>query len=357
MKRVCVLLRSLAPGGAEKQALLVTLALRAAYSASLVVLDDEPRSPRHLHFLEEHRLEVRFLPRGRARKVAALWGGLRRPPVFALFGFLPSDTALGAVVARLAGVERVHGGLRNSRLAPGKERVLRFVHNHVSHLTIANSFAARDHFAARGFAPAKLRVIPNGIFVCPPRPARARTGPVTALCVARFVPEKGLDTALAVLQRARAHSSTPELRLVLAGEGPLRADLQARVAALGLAEAVEIVSPAGDTRALFERSDLYLSTSHFEGLSNSILEAQDASLPVLATDVGDNARLVEEGVSGHLAALGDVETLAAAWVALARDPERRGRFGAAGHAHVARHHSFEALRSAYLALLEEPLST
>jgi glycosyltransferase involved in cell wall biosynthesis len=355
MKRVSVLLRSLAHGGAEKQALLLALALRSGHETRLIVLDSAPRSARHLTFLEEHRLEVTFLPDGPARKFLALRRMLARERIAALFSFLPSDTVAGATAGRLAGVERIHGGLRNARMARRKELVLRFVHNHVSHLTVSNSFAAAEYFAARGFARARMRVIPNGIFVRPLRTPRPAGASVTVLWLGRLVPEKDPRVALEALRVARARAPHGlDLRLSLAGFGPLAGAVRDAITELGLEEAVELVLDPPDPARLFERADLFLSTSHFEGLSNSILEAMDASLPVVATDVGDNARLVLEGRSGFLGPVGDVERLAARLLELAQAPDLRRSFGTAAHEHLERHHSFQAFQRAYETLLAEP---
>lgn len=352
MERCCVLLRSLAHGGAEKQALLLVLALRASRETRLVLLEGEPRSARHVEFLERHGIEPNVLAGGALTKLARLRRLLARERIGALFGFLPSDTLLGSLAGRAAGVPRIYGGLRNARLAPRKERVLRVVHNHVSHATISNSHAAVEHFAARGFARERFRVIPNTIQArseLPPRPAR---GVVTALTLGRFVPEKDLAAALTALRLARAAlGGSPELRLLLAGHGPLEAELRSEIARQGLNEAVELVVDPRDPAALFERADLYLSTSRFEGLSNSILEAMDAGLPVVATDVGDNARLIDEGESGYLAALDDQETLAGRMAELARAPGLRARLGAAARAHLLREHGFSTFQRAYEQLL------
>lgn len=352
MERCCVLLRSLAHGGAEKQALLLVLALRASRETRLVLLEGEPRSARHVEFLERHGIEPSVLAGRALTKLARLTRLLARERIGALFGFLPSDTLLGSLAARAAGVPRIYGGLRNARLAPRKERVLRLVHNHVSHATISNSHAAVEHFAGRGFARARFRVIPNAILPresLPERPARTT---VTVLTLGRFVPEKDLVVALEALRRARATlGGTPELRLLLAGHGPLESELRLEIARRGLGEAVELVVDPREPAALFERADVYLSTSRFEGLSNSILEAMDAGLPVVATDVGDNARLIDEGESGYVAALDDTDTLAARLAELARAPALRARLGAAARAHLLREHGFATFQRAYEQLL------
>jgi len=353
--RVAVLLRSLAPGGAEKQALLLALALRDEHDVRLVVLSDQPRSPRHLAFLEEHGIEPTFLPAGWLRKPFALGRLLRRDRTEVLFGFLPSDTVVAALVGRLARVQRVYGGLRNSRMKAHKAWALRFVHNLLLDATISNSWSAVEHFAARGFLRRKLLVVPNGIFVLPPPAERRPSGTVRVLTVGRFVEEKDLRTALLALGLARdACGRSPRLRLSLAGSGPLEPRIRAWIAELDLAGSVDLVVDPPDTEALFREADVYLSTSRFEGLSNSILEAMNHGLPVVATDVGDNARLVEPGVDGALAAAGDARELARALVVLARSPELRRRYGAASHRLLEDRYSFETFKAAYAALVRGP---
>lgn len=349
---MCVLLRSLAQGGAEKQALLLAHALQAAHDPRLVLLDAEPRHPRHVAAIERHRIPALVLPAGALRKALALRAYLRRESIDALFCFLPSDTVLGAVVGRLAGVPRIYGGLRNARLKPWKERALRMAHARLLDATISNSHAAARHFGARGFATERLIVIPNAIELGAPPPVRAgRRGPVEILSACRFVPEKGLEEALEVVAAVARRAPPGALRFRIAGSGPLEGVLRARIAALGLAGTAELVIDPPRIDELFAAADVYLSTSHFEGLSNSLLEAQAAGLPVVATDVGDNAVLVEDGIAGRVVPLGDRDGLVAALQALVAAPELRRTQGARGRARVERDHSLEAFRRAYERLL------
>ena len=349
-----MLLRSLAPGGAEKQALLLTRLLGEDHDVRLVVLDREPRSSRHLRFLGEHGLEPLFLPDGTVAKARALWSHLRRERVEVLFTFLPSDTVLGAVVGRLAGVPRVYGGLRNSRLTPRKERFLRLVHDRLVTATVSNSRSAVEHFTARGFAAGRFRVIRNGIDAGPP-PQRERSGSVVRLLsVGRFVPEKDHRLLLEAVRVLLDDGVAPEaLRLVLVGSGPLEGQIRGRVRELGLESVVELVIDPPSVEAHFRAADVYLSASWYEGVSNSIQEALRAGLPVVATDVGDNDALVEEGVNGFLVPKGDRELLVECLRRLVEDAGRREAFGTAGRALLERGFSLERLRDDYVALLAE----
>ena len=75
------------------------------------------------------------------------------------------------------------------------------------------------------------------------------------------------------------------------------------------------------------KSDIYLSTSLFEGLSNSIMEAMAYSLPIIATDVGDNNYLVQDGYNGFVTNVKDVDEIAKKLLSLVIDKEKRLKMG------------------------------
>jgi glycosyltransferase involved in cell wall biosynthesis len=331
---------------------LLAHALQEEHDCQLVVLSEEPRCARHVDFIAEHRIRTTFLPANPLKKIVRLRALLVRGRIESLFCFLPSDTLVGALVGRSGGVKRIYGGLRNARLLRRKAWALRLVHNHLTDLTISNSHEAAAHFSRRGFARDKLLVIPNGIFVGEPLPARPETAVVTILTVGRFVEEKDYRTALEALRHVIDDGIAPaSVRYVVAGYGPLEAQIRQWTRELGLEDSVELVIDPDDLDPLFARADIYFSTSRYEGLSNAIMEAMNACLPVVATHVGDNARLVSAAVNGYLAPAGDARNLADHLLALVRSSELRNRLGAASHALLERLYSFEAFKGAYARVL------
>lgn len=348
MTRVGVLVRSLANGGAEKQALLLASALRDHYDVALLVVSQHPQHPRHLEFLESRGIEPRFLPDGRLGKLPALRNALRDPPVDVLFTFLPSDTLLGALAGRWAGVPRVYGGLRNTGLARRKVRALRLLHNHLLRATISNSRRAADHFAARGFRADKMLVVPNGIELRPSPTPREPGRCVTVLTVARFVDKKDPHTALrAVAQARRELAGATDLRYRIVGYGPLEAQITAWIGELGLGDAAEVLIDPPELGGLYQEADVYLSASRHEGLPNSILEAMNFGLPVVATEAGDTDLLVTDGETGHLVSVGDAAGLARGLVRLASEPDERQQMGMRAHRHLADGFSLDRLRADY----------
>jgi sugar transferase (PEP-CTERM/EpsH1 system associated) len=100
-------------------------------------------------------------------------------------------------------------------------------------------------------------------------------------------------------------------RLVLVGDGPLRTEVERRVAALGLGEHVWMAGERHDVPATMRALHLFVLPSLAEGISNTILEAMASGLPVLATAVGGNAELVQPERTGLLVPSNDAEAMAA----------------------------------------------
>jgi sugar transferase (PEP-CTERM/EpsH1 system associated) len=155
---------------------------------------------------------------------------------------------------------------------------------------------------------------------------------------------------------ARLHRELPEARLVLVGAGGAtnpRGGLDRMASELGIADAVRFAGVRSDVPRLLGACDVYVNSSRFEGMSNTILEAMAAARPVVATAVGGNPELVEDGVSGFLVPPGQEDPMAARIAELLRDASLRSRMGAAGRARVEAKHSMVGMVRAYAALYEE----
>ena len=207
---------------------------------------------------------------------------------------------------------------------------------------VAISDAVAATVRAVGTDPARIHVIHDGVEptrfdAWRGRRAEARTAaglPATHLVIvtaARLDPAKGQATLLAAFARLRRVH--PDAFLVLAGEGPERAALEALVAQLGLDGHVEL-SGRRDVPLLLGAADLACVPSRKEGLSVFALEAQAAGIPVVASRVGGLPEAVADGETGLLVPPGDVDALAHALTALAADPDRRAALGVAGRRRV-----------------------
>ncbi|MGH7143087.1 MAG: glycosyltransferase, partial [Planctomycetota bacterium] len=149
-----------------------------------------------------------------------------------------------------------------------------------------------------------------------------------ALCVAALTDHKDHATLLTAWQTVVRER--PNAHLYLAGEGELEAALRAQVAALQLDAAVHFLGWREDIPDLLAAADLFVLTSHLEGLGTTLMDAQFCGLPIVATEAGGIPEVVEQGVTGILTPPRDPGAVARAILALAADPDRRETMGKAG---------------------------
>jgi glycosyltransferase involved in cell wall biosynthesis len=152
-------------------------------------------------------------------------------------------------------------------------------------------------------------------------------GDVVVGIVANFRREKAYEVFLDAARRA-LDSGLP-LRFVSVGQGPLEEEMRARLADLGLGDAVLLLGYRADAVRVMTAFDVFTLTSRHEGLPVSLMEALALGLPAVATEVGGVPQAVDDGVEGLLVPADDAGALARGYVTLAREPERRRAMGAA----------------------------
>ena len=203
-------------------------------------------------------------------------------------------------------------------------------------MIIAISNGVRDALIQSGVKAAKIRVVPSGIDLAPFTTPFDRAGErrrlgiaddeVLVLQIAALAPHKSQIDLLRAAGIARARRD--DLRFWIAGEGPLRAELEHQHRALGLGDAVRFLGFREDVTDLLRAADIFCVSSYLEGLGTSTLDAMAAGLPVVATRVGGIPEIVADGESGVLVGARNPDALADAIVALAENPERRAAMGA-----------------------------
>lgn len=145
------------------------------------------------------------------------------------------------------------------------------------------------------------------------------------------------------------------LRLVMVGDGALRAEVATILSAAGADSLAWLPGERSDVPQILRGLDCFVLPSLAEGISNTILEAMASGIPVVATKVGGNAELIVEGKTGCLVPSGDVEALARAIVENCRDAERARAQGAAGRKRIEERFSLDAMVNHYNAVYEEAL--
>ncbi len=280
---------------------------------------------------------------------------------------------LGRWAARLAGVSviihTVHGWSHHDCQHPLVRRLFVLLEQITAPITdklIVVSSRNTEKGLADGIAtPEKYITIRSGIdldrFRHPNRPREAvraelgipRDAPVAGT-VTRLSPQKApLDFVAAA---ARVAGQWPDVHFVVVGDGPLRADVEAAMAAQGLTERIHLTGLRRDVPDLMHSFDVFALTSLWEGLPRVLPQAMAAGLPIIATDADGNAEVVVDGVNGYLVPRGDVAALAERMAHLLRDPAQRSQMGQAGRKRVIEfgvHKMVEDIATLYEALLEE----
>lgn len=199
--------------------------------------------------------------------------------------------------------------------------------------------------------------IPNGVDIGQFRPwdtaernaGRAAlgldAGTVAFGCVASFTPVKRHVDLIAAFANVVARQ--PHARLLLVGDGPLRAEVTAQIASLGLNDSIQLLGNRPDIQNVLPLLDAAVLASSTEGMSNALLEAMSSGLPLVATAVGGNLQLVDDGVNGLLVPVSEPVALAAALERIAGSAELRARLGAAGRARIEREFSLDGMVRSY----------
>lgn len=193
---------------------------------------------------------------------------------------------------------------------------------------IALSSYYENYLLQQGISRHRLVRIPSGLREAPaPMTEVATFGPVTFGMMGRFSEEK--NHAMFVRAAAKVHAANPAVRFVVAGTGPLEAEVKRMVRERGLAEVIEFTGYLC-VMDFFRRVDGYVICSKIENLPYSILEAMAHARPVIGTRVGGIPDLVADGVTGRLVAPDDAGALAEAMRTLAEDRRALTTMGAAG---------------------------
>jgi glycosyltransferase involved in cell wall biosynthesis len=285
-----------------------------------------------------------------------------RPDVIHAYSLFSPSTA--ALLARaVSGVPVVVKVLRGGeggeierleRKPLARPRIDRIVRHVDRFITISEEI---DASLARVGVPGARRIaIPNGVDVERFHPAgpeerralRARLGllggPAVAWC-GRLVPEKNVAGLLAVWRAVRVQH--PESQLLVVGSGPEEAALR-RVAGDG----VVFLGEQSDVSPILRAADLFVLPSRTEGLSNALLEAMAAGLPVVATRAGAAEEMVRDGETGRLVPIGDDDALGRALCDLLADPDR-ARLGAQARETVVARYALDGVVERLAALYGE----
>lgn len=275
-----------------------------------------------------------------ARSFRALAGWIDERSIEVVHGFHFHGSLYGALIKlmrpglRLVVCEQGLSGPGGIHIAAGRKFVYR-----TADVILVNCEAVRRVLVDRdGLDASRVSIIYGGVDA-EKFPFRAGAGsrngggPVVG-CVGRLHPDKGQ----VVLARAapRIVEALPGARILLAGDGPQRPEVESVLAEVGAAEHVKLLGDRRDIPDLLASMDLLVLPSMNEGFANAALEGMSTGLPVVVSDAGGNPEVVDDGRTGLVVPKGDPDALAAAIVRICSDPDRARRMGEAGRDRVTR---------------------
>ena len=338
-RRILYVTSSLGMGGAERQLYLLLKHMdRTAFAPTVVSLHPGGVLADPIRALGVEVVELPRRRRGDLSRLTGLYRLIRRVQPDIVQTFLLADTVYGFAAARAARVPVLIASRRTDRYDtfPWHVRLANRVLWSWASAIITNSERGRQ------LAPARLRdrhvLIRNGVEPLPVHRARVDTREALGIApdglvvgtVGRLVAAKNhrrfLDVAAAVVARR------PHVTFLVVGGGPLESALRAETAQRGLEHRVRFTGERSDIGDLLYAMDVFLLTSDREGLCNAIMEAMDARLPCVVTDVGGNRELVEDDVTGSICA--DASALIDRVLRVLDDPLLRSRLGHAGRARM-----------------------
>lgn len=339
--RLAIVVSSLGGGGAERA--VVTLSAELARRGKDVVVMTYADVPdvyaldaavRRERLRPEVGAPVRWLDViGQWRRVAELRRALAAATPDVVLGVMDGTNELVLVASRGLGVPVVvvcqsdpRAQAHASRRWEIARRLTYPLADRVVFLNEAQARWARGHFTRW-----RAEAIPNPVEVPPPGRDGTRVDPGwactrTLVAMGRLSREKGFD--LLVEAFARCAPARPDWGLLVLGEGPERAALEAQAARLGVADRIRLPGLANPPFATLRAADLFVMSSRYEGQGLALIEAMACGLGAVSFDCPSGPReIIRPGVDGVLVPPGDVHALAAALSDLMGDPARREAMG------------------------------
>ena len=354
MPSIIIFCKTLLKGGAEKQALTLAKLLKDKRNRIILIswcglkIDAANRL-----FIDANSIEFIGLKGNPVSKFLKFLKIIRNERISIVLSYLTLANFITGISKLFNRKLITVGGIRTEYFPFYKFIFEKFVHNQLNDATVFNNYSAKNKFGKRGFNPDKIKVIHNSIIISDYKKASHSTNEIKIISVCRFVPSKDFSTALHSFKLISEKIIKKDLKYYIVGYGPMENEIRSLVRRLDLdSKVVILINPPGIPE-LLNSCDIYLSTSLFEGLSNSIMEAMVAGLPVIATNAGDSRYLIRDGHNGFIVPCSDINTIAEKLEFLADSDAIRTDFGKNSYSIIEKEFSEAKLIDNYLKLISE----
>ena len=310
MPSILIFCKTLLKGGAEKQAL--TLAkLLSEKKLSIVVIGwsgNKIDASNH-DLIKNSSLKYFGLKGNPVTKFIRLQRIIKDEGISIILSYLTTPNFVAGISKVFNRRLTTIGGIRTEKFPYYKFCIEKFVHNYLNDATIFNNFSGKEKFELKGFDPEKANVIHNTIRITPVERGNDAKDGINIVSVCRFVSSKDFPTALHSIRLLLEKNRDRKIKYLIIGYGPLESSIRALAKELNIQDEVEILIKPPNIPEILKKCDIYLSTSLYEGLSNSIMEAMVSGLPVIATNVGDNGYLIRDSYNGFLVPCGEISLI------------------------------------------------
>lgn len=267
----------------------------------------------------------------------------------------PEAFFYGFLGAKLGGVRAVihseHG--RTFPDKPHRRFLQRLFTRYTDKVFAVSEQLKQDLVTHVGLSAARIDVLYNGVDTNTThgrdrsairRELGVRDSDIVIGSVGRLAPVKNY----AILLRAVPGLLTNhDVTVIFVGEGPERPALETLADSLQIRQQVRFLGHRNDVRALLDGMDIFVLPSQSEGMSNTLLEAMAAGVPVVASDVGGNTEIVRDKQDGLIFPRDDLEQLRARLAILCNDSAYRKQLGRSGYARVLQAFSIQAMIARY----------
>lgn len=349
MKSIAIFVKNLTSGGAEKQSVLLARTLSCDYDVHYIIFNGEKIHQKYLDLLKQDtRVHCKSFLGNHGQRFKYFIEYLKKNKIKIIFSYLTAANLYACVAGKLVEAS-VYTGLRNAELPYMKMLVDKFLSNNFAKLAIANCYSGKKNFVSKGFKENKIIVIPNCFEDISPYTEKSYDNVLHIITVGRFVPQKDYETAIRSISELK--KTKLDFKFDIIGYGGLEKQIRNWTHEYGIENITNIYINPDNIPDLLNRADIYLSTSLFEGTSNSIMEAMNANLPIVATNVGDNEYLVVENKNGYLHNVGDFINISRSLMKLIQNENLRLSLGKQSKCLLSEKFSVDLFKQRYIQLL------
>ena len=349
MKDIAIFVKNLTSGGAEKQSVLLAKALSGYYQIHYIIFNGNKIHPKYMDLLKEDpRIQIQSFIGGHLSRYNEFVTYLQKNNIRVIFSYLTAANFYACMAGRKVNA-KVFTGLRNAQLPLLKCWADKLLTNSFAEKAISNSYSGKENFITKGFKSEKIIVIPNCFEHIKDYTQKKRKDKVHIITVGRFVPQKDYETAIHAI--AELKKTYDNIVFDIVGYGNMETQVRKWIRQYVIDDITTIYINPNNIAELLDQADIYISTSLFEGTSNSIMEAMNADLPIIATNVGDNGQLVQNQKNGFVTNKKDWKDIASKLAILIDNEELSLNMGKQSKLFLSNNYSVEQFRKSYLSIL------